>query len=204
MGNFGSGPKNPGGFVKNGGTPVPQTLPHPINNVNNSAPIGNTIDEQVQQVLKGQRTSQPNRADNPDVSCPDVAPGFTAPTNSQKALVVTVSPNSPGSLSTTITEPVGQVLISDTIPQVLAQANLNRSEMIIQNTGTTVIYLIFGIAPGGPANATQGIRYHVALAPGAAAHDGTGATWVSDLWKGQVSAFAAVGGGQLAISEFTP
>jgi hypothetical protein len=115
-----------------------------------------------------------------------------------KALVVTISPNSPQASSETITDPVGQVgPISATAATPILQANPNRLECNIQNTSTDVVYLILTQNKGSLTN------YHIALAACASANDGTGGNWTSDLWKGPIFALSSGGAGTAAVYEMT-
>lgn len=157
------------------------------------------ISQQVDQILSGAKTGQPNRADDPNLDCPQVCPGNQAPTPGMKSLVVTISPNSPTSQSTTVNDPVGQVgPISNTNPTPVLQANPSRLEVNIQNTSTDVIYLILTQNKGSLTN------YHIALAACGTAGDGTGGNWTSDLWKGPIFALSSTGAGKLAVTEMTP
>jgi hypothetical protein len=80
--------------------------------------------------------------------------------------------------------------------QILA-ANDNRKGLVIVNTGTTTLYLVFG--SGTPTTTV----YHVALKAAAAADDGSGATWIDDSWTGAVQAIGSGGGGACVITEIT-
>lgn len=157
------------------------------------------IEQSVNQILQGNKTGNPNRADDPNIACPDICPGNQAPTPGMKSLVVTISPNSPTNQSNTVNDPVGQVgPISASAPEPVLQANPNRLEVTIQNTSTDVVYLILTQNKGTLVN------YHIALAACSTAGDGTGGTWISDLWKGPVFALSSTGAGTLAVTEMTP
>lgn len=80
--------------------------------------------------------------------------------------------------------------------QVLA-ANVDRRGLVIQNTGTTVIYLVLG--SGTPTTSV----YHVALKPCASADDGLGGAYIDDGWTGAVQAIGSAGGGAIVITEIT-
>lgn len=103
-------------------------------------------------------------------------------------------------------------LFVDTNPQVVAsapaqitqgatgarilEANARRRGLLIQNTGTTVIKLVFG-----NTNPTA-TAYHVALAPASGADDGTGGLYTDDAWQGPIRAISSGAGGTLVITEF--
>ncbi len=74
-------------------------------------------------------------------------------------------------------------------------ANNARKELIVQNTGTATVYLGLGQTPTTTA-------YHMAIAACAnATNDGSGGSFVSDLWKGSVVAIATVAGGTVVVTE---
>jgi hypothetical protein len=75
-------------------------------------------------------------------------------------------------------------------------ANTARREFIIVNTDVVVLYIGLGQTPTATA-------YHLALKPCSTAHDGTGGSYVSDLWKGTVNAIAASTTGHVAVTELT-
>ena len=87
-----------------------------------------------------------------------------------------------------------QTAVGTTAGQILAALS-TRKEVIIQNTGTTIIKLILGA--GTP---TQTV-YHVGLKAASAADDGTGGTFVSDLWTGAIQAISSAAGGTCVVTE---
>lgn len=86
---------------------------------------------------------------------------------------------------TTVSNAAGTLLV----------ANRGRRGLLIQNTGTTVIYLVLGSAT---PTATV---YHVALAACTAANDGTGGIYNDDSWVGPVQAISSAVGGTVVITE---
>lgn len=84
----------------------------------------------------------------------------------------------------------------DTTADVVLAANASRKRFMVQNTGTTVIYLGLGATPTNTA-------YHIALLACVAANDGTGASYIDDTWTGSVSAISSAAGGLLVITELT-
>lgn len=75
-------------------------------------------------------------------------------------------------------------------------ANTARREFMIINTDVVTVYIGLGQVPTATA-------YHFALKPCTLAHDGTGGSFVSDVWKGAVNAIVASTSGHVAITELT-
>jgi hypothetical protein len=90
-----------------------------------------------------------------------------------------------------------QTSVSNAVAGVILYYNPRRKGFTIQNTGTTVLKLGMGLA----AVPTQTV-YHVALKGGAAADDGTGATYVDDAWVGDVWAISSAVGGTCVVAEY--
>lgn len=95
--------------------------------------------------------------------------------------------------STTASAPA-QTVVTAVDAQILA-ANAARKEMMVQNTGTSIVYLTLGAVSTATA-------YHVALPACAAANDGTGGVYISDWWRGTVHAIAS-GAGDVVITELS-
>lgn len=89
-----------------------------------------------------------------------------------------------------------QTSIGTTAAQLLA-INPNRRGLMIQNTGTTILKLLYG--SGTP---TQSI-YHLALAAGTAADDGKGGVWVEDAWVGAMQIISSGAGGTCVVTEIS-
>ena len=87
-----------------------------------------------------------------------------------------------------------QTAVSTTAGAILA-ANPFRKGLRIQNTGTTVIYLLLGA--GTPTASVN----HVQLKACASAHDGTGGVFESSTWVGSVQAIGSGLGGTVVIME---
>jgi hypothetical protein len=113
------------------------------------------------------------------------------PSSSNPLPVAVVSGGGGG--STTSTSPA-QTSVGNTSSSILA-SNSARKEAVVVNTGTTVIYLGLGQVPTATA-------YHVALSPCAIANDGTGGTYISDLWKGAINAISGTSG-TVCVTELT-
>lgn len=92
-----------------------------------------------------------------------------------------------------------QTAVSGTASQILA-ANGSRKGLMIQNTGTTKIYIVLG---AGTPSATV---YHFALAAGGTANDGSSLIWFGPaglLWLGAIQAISSAAGGTIVITELT-
>jgi hypothetical protein len=85
--------------------------------------------------------------------------------------------------------------VTSTSSAVLA-ANAARREVMITNTDVVAVYVGLGQTPSATA-------YHVVLAPCAVAHDGSGGSFVSDVFTGAINAIAASTTGHVAIVELT-
>jgi hypothetical protein len=114
-----------------------------------------------------------------------VQPGNTA--NTTPWLV-----NSPQ--SSTASSPSQQTI--GTSSGSILTSNASRKEVIVVNTGTTIIYLGLGQTPTNTA-------YHIALPACTAANDGTGGTYVSDLFTGQINAISSAASGTVCVTELT-
>lgn len=78
--------------------------------------------------------------------------------------------------------------------EVLA-LNLGRRGLIIQNTGTTIIYLVLG-----SSTPTTSV-YHIALKACSITDDGNGGIYNDDAWVGAVQAIGSDSGGTIVITE---
>lgn len=87
--------------------------------------------------------------------------------------------------SSTASTPAAQTVTTSSA-SILA-ANPSRKECLVVNTGTAVVYLGLGQTPTATA-------YHIALHPCLSANDGTGGTWLSDVWQGGINAIGAASG----------
>lgn len=111
-----------------------------------------------------------------------------AATAADPALVVTTNG------STTAGAPAN-TSVTSTSSTALA-ANVARRECTIVNTDVVVVYLGLGQVPTATA-------YHIALTPCTVAHDGTGGTYTTDLWKGAINAIVASTSGHVSVTELT-
>lgn len=90
--------------------------------------------------------------------------------------------------------PAAQTSVGAAAGQILAKSFVRRG-LLIQNTGTTIIYLLLGT--GTPTTSV----YHIALKACAVANDGTGGIYNDDVWAGPVQAIGSAPGGTLSIFE---
>lgn len=70
-----------------------------------------------------------------------------------------------------------------------------RRGLIIQNTGTTIIYLVLG-----DETPTTSV-YHIALRACTSSNDGNGGIYNDDAWVGNVQAIGSAPGGTVVITE---
>lgn len=91
---------------------------------------------------------------------------------------------------------VNILTIGTTEGQVVA-ANARRRGVVLQNTGTTVIYLTLdGSAPTSSS-------YHFALKACSSANDGTGGVYTDDITLTEIRAISSGAGGKLSVVELT-
>lgn len=90
-----------------------------------------------------------------------------------------------------------QTAVSDTAGVILV-ANGLRKGFMVQNTGTTILYLAMGSAAANPT----ATAYHVALKECAVSNDGTGGVYIDDAWVGEVRAIGSAVGGTCVVTEF--
>lgn len=90
-----------------------------------------------------------------------------------------------------------QTSVSDGAGTILA-ANPKRKGFMVQNTGTTIIYIAFSSTD--PTTSA----YHVALPACSSANDGTSQPYTDDAcYTGVVKAIGSAAGGTCVVTEFT-
>jgi hypothetical protein len=104
---------------------------------------------------------------------------------------ITSSPVESGTCSTNAINTVGAGNVT-----VLA-SNSNRKMLILQNIGTTVIYVLYG---GGAASATN---FTFILPAGGSSKDGSSNVVRDIMWQGAVQCFSSAAGGQVSAQELT-
>lgn len=85
--------------------------------------------------------------------------------------------------------------VTSTSSSVLA-SNAARKEFQIINTDVVTVYIGLGQTPTATA-------YHIALSPCTTANDGTGGSYISDLWTGAVNAIVASTSGHVVVMELS-
>ena len=85
-----------------------------------------------------------------------------------------------------------------TISTTLLAANATRVKVILQNVGTTKIFILFGAGVASDTN------YHIALPAGGTANDGSSPLYVDVTWIGAIQAISSAAGGSVQAVEFTP
>ncbi len=83
-----------------------------------------------------------------------------------------------------------------TTPVVLLPENPKRRSFTIQNSGTTVIYIVLGTENPGPDHFT------VSLAAGGTKGDGSSTPYTNREWRGEVRAISKDAGGSVSTAEF--
>lgn len=160
----------------------------------------NLLDElgkDVDLLLAGGRTSQPNRADDiPAPPLPSIKSGYQRVSPGDPGTVVLIHPNS-DSCETCSAPLISGVPIFSAATgfQVAIGPNPLRREVTIRNVGTTNLFLIFGVA-AILTIADITTHYHMNLAPGEA--------WSSDLWRGEIDVSSDANGGLVSAFEFSP
>lgn len=97
--------------------------------------------------------------------------------------------------SATVTSP-GPTTIGTSSAQLLA-ANSSRKRMVLQNVGTTKLYILFGAGTASSSN------YHIALPAGGNTNDGSSPVYSDTLWTGAIQAISSGAGGSVQAMEFT-
>src|SRR5579884_3073 len=85
--------------------------------------------------------------------------------------------------SSTVSAP-SDVTVGTSSIQILA-ANAARKRFVLQNTGTTTIYILFGAGVASNAN------FHMALRAGGTPLDGTSPIWTDTMWTGALQAISS-------------
>lgn len=89
-----------------------------------------------------------------------------------------------------------QTSVSNVAGQLIA-TNRSRRGFIVQNTGTTIIYLSLGSSV--PTTSV----YHVALRACTNANDGSGGIYNDDAWVGAVQSISSAPGGTVVLTEIS-
>jgi hypothetical protein len=97
--------------------------------------------------------------------------------------------------STTASSP-GPTSVGTSSATALA-ANSNRKRLTIQNTGTTVLYVLFGAGSASSSN------YHIILPAGGTVNDGSSHPYIDEMWQGAVQWASSASGGQGSAYENT-
>jgi hypothetical protein len=90
--------------------------------------------------------------------------------------------------------PAAQTNVGNAAGQIIG-TNRARRGFIVQNTGTTILYLLLGT--GVPTTSV----YHVALKACSVANDGLGGIYSDDSWVGPVQAIGSAPAGTCVITE---
>jgi hypothetical protein len=104
---------------------------------------------------------------------------------------VTVTPVQSSTISA-----AGPVTVG-TSPVTLLALNALRKRLILQNVGTTKIFILFGAGTPSSSN------YHIALPAGGTTNDGSSPVYIDTMWTGQVQAIGSAAGGSVQAAENT-
>jgi hypothetical protein len=143
--------------------------------------MGNAVTRQTNVVLTDDVGLDPNQTPLGTITNPI----HTDPTGTTPQPVET-----PGSDTCSLS----QVAVGNSYSLILA-ANPLRIECIVTNTGNTVIYMGLEVPP-------TNTLFNLSLAACSNPNDGTGGTYFSDNWKGDIYAIC-VGTGVCNVSELT-
>jgi len=167
-----------------------------IDAVNRAAPLnaGNAFDN-IESILEGNTTARPARYTELSDLCAAIVPPNTVPDASHASLAVSLTPNDWNDGSNQASPP--QVLTIAAYAsianwQTVAQLNIGRTRLLIQNTGTGNLYLVFGKASQYNANITT--SYHLKITPGQ--------TYFDDSWQGRVD-MVSDSGTTASVAEFS-
>ena len=89
-----------------------------------------------------------------------------------------------------------QTVVGTTASQLIA-SNSSRRQVMVQNTGTTTVYLALG-----GSNPTTTV-YHLALKACTNANDGTGGVFITTMWNGAIQAISSAASGTVVVTELT-
>jgi hypothetical protein len=104
---------------------------------------------------------------------------------------LTITPTQSNTVST-----AGPTTVGTSSTQLLA-ANAARKRLILQNVGTTKIWILFGAGSASSSN------YHIALPAGGTTNDGSSPIYVDTMWTGAIQAISSAAGGSVVAEEFT-
>lgn len=104
---------------------------------------------------------------------------------------VTVTPVTSSTVSAVAITTVG------TGSTTLLALNNARKRFLLQNVGTTKIYILFG------AGAASSSNYHLVLAAGGTTADGSGLIYPDTMWLGAIQASSSAAGGSMSSAEFS-
>ena len=144
----------------------------------------------VQKILEGRATARDIRGVSGD-PCKAVLPPHAVPDGSEYTIPVSVSPSSYGMSTNAASLP--QVQPIGTAYETVAQFNPGRMRILIQNVGTTTLYVIFGNASQVGGDTVT--KYHAQILPNA--------TFIDDMWQGRVDIASGAVGGKASIVEFS-
>jgi hypothetical protein len=169
--------------------PTSQVTQNGIDSVNSAiADVDNDNPFQaVADLLKGKASARDQRDTGVDI-CETTLPGNSQPSQANPSIVVAIGPNSYDAGSNAASNPL-QVPVG-TSYVILTQANPKRQRFIVQNVGTTNLFIIFGNAASFSATNNN---YHIKIA--------AGQTYTDEMWVGRVDIVSDLAGGVVSFVE---
>lgn len=100
------------------------------------------------------------------------------------------------SIKTTTATAAAQTAVA-TSGTALMAANASRHRLMVQNSGIIPVRLALS------TSLPTATAYHVSLNSASAADNGTGGTYIDEMWRGGVSAITSAAGGTVVLMELT-
>ena len=144
---------------------------------------------QVIGILEGNASSRQQRKPNQIDICDTTLPGNSLISQNNPSVSVSISPNSYDAGSNAASNPL--IALVQLAYQTLLQANPKRQRIIIQNVGSTNLFIIFGIASS--FNAKDATLYHVKIP--------SGQSYIDEQWVGRIDIVSDAGNGVVSAVE---
>jgi hypothetical protein len=165
-----------------------------IDAINRASATAENAFSDVKSVLEGNSSARQQREVEAGDVCDTVMSGNTLPSIDKDSLVVTLSPLSWGQGNNQATNPINTVLgdFASTGYILGAQYNPQRTRLMIVNTGSGSLFVIFGKAAQYGANVTT--LFHLVIPEGE--------VYIDDSWQGRVD-IASDTGSSFSLIEFS-
>ena len=167
-----------------------------IDAVNHAAlPTENTAFEDVESILEGNTTARKFRGISLEDLCAALLAPSEIPSQSHASLAVSISPNSADLGANQATVPIIIPIAAfggANIYEPIAQLNISRQRLTIQNVGLGNLFIVYGKASQYGGNVTT--VYHLKIAPGD--------TFFDEQWQGRIDV-ASDTGTSISVIEFS-